>query len=172
MPVADLSFDGPYGVYHSIYDNHAWVATIGDPGFRYHAALVQFWGLVALRLAGADVVPLDYEPYARRIEEFADEVERQWIRRPMARARRIAGRRPAAASEMRDRRRLISTCDVMRRCDESTDRRSRRSTGSSSQSNAPCSIPRAFPGARGIATSYTPPDSHMRRRCSPEWPKP
>ena len=51
VPVADLSFEGPYGVYHSIYDNHAWVATIGDPGFRYHTALVQLWGLVALRLA-------------------------------------------------------------------------------------------------------------------------
>ena len=29
VPVADLSFEGPYGVYHSLYDNHAWVATIG-----------------------------------------------------------------------------------------------------------------------------------------------
>lgn len=84
VPVADLSFDGPYGVYHSSYDNHAWVATIGDPGFRYHVALVQFWGLVALRLAGADVVPLDYEPYARRVDEFAAEVARRWIGRPGA----------------------------------------------------------------------------------------
>ena len=82
VPVADLSFEGPYGVYHSLYDNHDWVATIGDPGFRYHAALVQFWGLVALRLADADVVPLDYEPYARRIGEFAADVERRWIGRP------------------------------------------------------------------------------------------
>jgi N-acetylated-alpha-linked acidic dipeptidase len=79
IPVADVSFDGPYGVYHSLYDNHNWVATIGDPGFRYHATLVQFWGLVTLRLAGADVIPLDYEPYARRVDEFAAEVERRWI---------------------------------------------------------------------------------------------
>ena len=84
VPVADLSFDGPNGVYHSLYDNHNWVATIGDPGFRYHVALVQFWGLVALRLAGADVVPLDYEPYARRVDEFAAEVARRWIGRPGA----------------------------------------------------------------------------------------
>jgi len=82
VPVADMSFDGPYGVYHSLYDNHTWVSRIGDPGFRYHVALVQFWGVVALRLAGADVVPLDYEPYARRVDEFAAEVGRRWIGGP------------------------------------------------------------------------------------------
>jgi N-acetylated-alpha-linked acidic dipeptidase len=76
IPVADLTFDGPYGVYHSLYDTHRWVATIGDPGFRYHAALVQLWGIATLRLANADALPLDYEPYAARIETFIDEVER------------------------------------------------------------------------------------------------
>ena len=30
-----MSFDGPYGVYHSAYDSHYWVSRIGDPGFRY-----------------------------------------------------------------------------------------------------------------------------------------
>jgi N-acetylated-alpha-linked acidic dipeptidase len=78
VPVADLSFDGPYGVYHSIYDNHNWVARIGDPGFRYHGALVRLWGVVALRLTEADALPLDYEPYAERIEEFVKELERRW----------------------------------------------------------------------------------------------
>jgi N-acetylated-alpha-linked acidic dipeptidase len=76
IPIADFTFDGPNGVYHSLYDTHEWVARVGDPGFRYHAALVQLWGLTALRLAEADVIPLDYEPYARRIEEFSREVSR------------------------------------------------------------------------------------------------
>jgi N-acetylated-alpha-linked acidic dipeptidase len=80
VPVADLSFDGPYGVYHSVYDNHNWVTRIGDPGFRYHVALVQMWGIVALRLADADVAPLDYEPYATRVGEFAAEIEQRWLR--------------------------------------------------------------------------------------------
>jgi N-acetylated-alpha-linked acidic dipeptidase len=75
MPIADLAFDGPYGVYHSIYDNHNWVARIGDPGFRYHVALVQIWGVLALRLASADVIPLDYTTYARAIAGFVREVE-------------------------------------------------------------------------------------------------
>jgi N-acetylated-alpha-linked acidic dipeptidase len=84
IPVADLGFDGPYGVYHSVYDNHHWVARIGDPGFRYHAALVQIWGLAALRLANADVVPLDPAPYAARLREFLDERNREWLSRPTA----------------------------------------------------------------------------------------
>ncbi len=58
IPVADLSFDGPYGVYHSVYDNHNWVSRIGDPGFHYHAALVKLWGLATLRLASADSLPI------------------------------------------------------------------------------------------------------------------
>ena len=31
VPIVDMSFDGAYGVYHSIYDDHRWVAQIGDP---------------------------------------------------------------------------------------------------------------------------------------------
>src|SRR5581483_5149980 len=73
IPVADMSFTGPYGVYHSAYDNHVWMSKFGDPGFRYHAALARLWGIVALRLANADVVPLDYVTYADRLREFVRE---------------------------------------------------------------------------------------------------
>ena len=78
IPVIDMSFDGPYGVYHSIYDNHQWVSRIGDPGFRYHTAMTKLWGLMALRLANADVLPFDYAAYAARLKEFATEVDKRW----------------------------------------------------------------------------------------------
>jgi len=78
IPVIDLSFDGPYGVYHSMYDDHQWVSRIGDPGFRYHAAMTKLWGLMALRLANADVLPFDYPAYAGRLKEFAAEIEKRW----------------------------------------------------------------------------------------------
>ena len=81
VSVIDMSFDGPYGVYHSQYDNHQWVARIGDPGFRYHEAMTRLWGVMALRLANADAVPLDYRPYAARIGEFAREIEKRWADR-------------------------------------------------------------------------------------------
>jgi N-acetylated-alpha-linked acidic dipeptidase len=73
----DMYFDGPYGVYHSMYDNHNWVARIGDPGFRYHAALVNVWGIAAMRLANADALPIDPAPYAQRLREFLADVRRR-----------------------------------------------------------------------------------------------
>jgi N-acetylated-alpha-linked acidic dipeptidase len=74
VPVIDMSFTGPYGVYHSIYDDHLWMSKFGDPGYRYHAAMARLWGLMALRLANADIVPLECAPYAKRIREFVDEL--------------------------------------------------------------------------------------------------
>jgi N-acetylated-alpha-linked acidic dipeptidase len=101
IPVADLSFDGPYGVYHSLYDNHNWVAKIGDPGFRYHVALVQLWGVAAMRLAEADIIPLDYAPYASAIAGFVDEVERRHgSRKEFADLVAAAGEMEAAAKAL------------------------------------------------------------------------
>jgi N-acetylated-alpha-linked acidic dipeptidase len=76
VPSVDMLFDGPYGVYHSIYDSHEWMRRHGDPGFRYHAAMAQLWGLMALRLANADVLPFDYATYGRDLRTYLDDVER------------------------------------------------------------------------------------------------
>ena len=38
--------------------------------FRFHVALVRLWGLMLLRLANADTLPLDYEHVRPAIEEF------------------------------------------------------------------------------------------------------
>ena len=109
VPIADLSFDGPYGVYHSIYDTHNWVARIGDPGFRYHVALVQLWGVLTMRLAGADAIPLDYEPYAARIRTYAGEIQRRAAKSParsapFARIVEATAQLNAAAREFNARR--------------------------------------------------------------------
>ena len=74
VPIVDMSFSGPYGVYHSVYDNHLWMQKFGDPGFVRHAAMTRLWGVMALRLANADVVPLDYRATADRVREFVREV--------------------------------------------------------------------------------------------------
>lgn len=102
VPIAHLTFDGPYGVYHSAYDNHNWVARIGDPGFRYHVALVQLWGIVALRLANADVIPLDVTTYAERIGEFVKEVQRGPGTKPNGRLLPEAVKRLEAAAKTLD----------------------------------------------------------------------
>ncbi len=76
VPVADLTFDGPYGVYHSIYDSFTWVDRVGDPGYYYHAAMARYWAVAALSLAECDYVPLDYAAYAREVQSYLDETER------------------------------------------------------------------------------------------------
>ena len=73
VPIADMTFTGPYGVYHSVYDNHLWMQKFGDPGFLRHVAMTRVWGVMALRLANADVVPLDYRATADRVREFVKE---------------------------------------------------------------------------------------------------
>jgi N-acetylated-alpha-linked acidic dipeptidase len=70
VPVVDMSFNGPYGVYHSAYDSHDWVSRIGDPGFRYAHLMSQLWGTMALRLANAPLLPFDVEAYAQALDGF------------------------------------------------------------------------------------------------------
>ena len=75
LPIADLTFDGPYGVYHSIYDSFTWVDRVGDPGYYYHAAMGRYWALAALQLSECDYVPLDYAAYAREVQSYLNETE-------------------------------------------------------------------------------------------------
>ncbi len=74
VPSMLLSFEGPYGVYHSVYDSHDWMSRIGDPGFRYHRLMSQLWGVLALRLANADVVPYDFDAYAVGLRRFVQQL--------------------------------------------------------------------------------------------------
>jgi N-acetylated-alpha-linked acidic dipeptidase len=76
MPVFGLQFDGPYGVYHSAYDDFFWMNHFGDPGYRYHTLMSQLWGVLALRLANADLLPFDFAAYADNIRQFVNEMEK------------------------------------------------------------------------------------------------
>ncbi|MCC6745866.1 MAG: M28 family peptidase [Acidobacteria bacterium] len=74
IPSVDLVFDGPYGVYHSVYDSYHWMATEGDPGFKYHVAMANYAGVLALRFANADAIPLDGSAYGTEIAGYVDDV--------------------------------------------------------------------------------------------------
>ena len=78
VPIIDLRFEGPYGFYHSAYDNHDWVSRFADPGFLRHAELTRIWATLTMRLANADVLPFDEVRYARQIGEFLADVQRRW----------------------------------------------------------------------------------------------
>ena len=74
MPVIGLQFDGDYGVYHSAYDDFYWMNHFGDPGYKYHTLMSQLWGVTALRLANADLLPFDFASYAGNVRQFVNEL--------------------------------------------------------------------------------------------------
>jgi len=72
IPSTDVSSSGPYGVYHSVFDNFAWFKKYGDPDFTYEQQMARVFGLEAVRMADADVLPYDYEEYAKEIASYLD----------------------------------------------------------------------------------------------------
>ena len=86
IPSSDMGFGGDYGVYHSAYDSFHWMTHFGDPTFGYHVAAARVWGIVAMRLAEAQGLPLDYRDYASQIREFFEESMKTAKRRNLARA--------------------------------------------------------------------------------------
>lgn len=77
VPVLDLTFEGPYGVYHSAYDNFYWMSHFGDPGFHYHRLMAQLWGVLALRLSNADFLPYDFGSYGAHIREYLNTLSKK-----------------------------------------------------------------------------------------------
>jgi N-acetylated-alpha-linked acidic dipeptidase len=87
MPVLGLGFVGDYGVYHSAYDDFYWMNHFGDPGYRYHTLMSQLWGVTALRLANADLLPFDFASYASNVRQFVDDLTKgkdMWRQPPSA----------------------------------------------------------------------------------------
>jgi N-acetylated-alpha-linked acidic dipeptidase len=72
VPSTDISSSGPYGVYHSVFDNFAWFKKFGDPDFVYEQQMARILGLEAVRMADADVLPYDYEEYGKEITAYLE----------------------------------------------------------------------------------------------------
>jgi N-acetylated-alpha-linked acidic dipeptidase len=72
VPSSDITSNGPYGVYHSVFDNFTWFKKFGDPDFVYEQQMARVFGLEALRMANADVLPYDYEEYGKEIAVYLD----------------------------------------------------------------------------------------------------
>jgi N-acetylated-alpha-linked acidic dipeptidase len=98
----DMYFDGPYGVYHSMYDNYFRQSTVVDPGFRIGVGLSRLWGVLAWRLANSQVLPMRYSDYARAAVGYIEEAEQhagQAQALTLTAARAAAARWEAAANE-------------------------------------------------------------------------
>ena len=87
VPSSDVSSSGSYGVYHSVFDNFNWFKKFGDPDFVYEQEMARVFGLEAIRMSDADVLPYDYEQYGKEIAAYVDAARkkvRRDIRRPAA----------------------------------------------------------------------------------------
>jgi N-acetylated-alpha-linked acidic dipeptidase len=80
VPSTDIGSEGPYGVYHSVFDNYAWFTLNADPKFVYLQEMARVLGLEAVRMADADVLPYDYVAYAAAIRSYIDAAKRKsWV---------------------------------------------------------------------------------------------
>jgi len=77
VPSSDVSSSGSYGVYHSAFDNFAWFKKFGDPDFLYEQQMARVFGLEAVRMADADVLPYNYEEYGKEIAVYLDAAHRR-----------------------------------------------------------------------------------------------
>lgn len=73
----NLGFGGESsgGEYHSIYDSYDMFVRFKDPGSAYGVALSKTAGRTLLRLANADVLPIDFNSFYKTVNDYATEVK-------------------------------------------------------------------------------------------------
>lgn len=78
IPTLSFGFGGENagGEYHSIYDSYTNYSRFKDPGFVYGVALSQVVGRAVLRLADANVLPLDYRSLHQTVNTYLTEVKK------------------------------------------------------------------------------------------------
>ncbi len=64
------------GIYHSIYDDFYWYTHFSDGTFVYGRALAQTAGTAVMRLADAELLPLDFSDFTDTIHRYIDEVSK------------------------------------------------------------------------------------------------
>ena len=77
ISTADMGFGGEDDAdqYHSIYDDFYWYTHFVDTDFAYGRTLAQTEGTNVLRIADADLVPVNYAPQAAAIAKYETELE-------------------------------------------------------------------------------------------------
>lgn len=70
VPSTDMGSDGPYGVYHSTFDDYDWFIRNADPTFVYEQQQARVFGLEILHMADTEVLPYDYRLYGREVLSY------------------------------------------------------------------------------------------------------
>ncbi len=151
----DMGFGGDYGVYHSAYDSFYWMSRFGDPTFAYHVAAAQLWGTIALRLANADGLQLDYRDYAGQIRDYFNESMKTARRRNLAstideKAMTRAIESFAEEADRIERSKRETLADIERSGPESNDRHPRAVAKLRRINDALMMVERALTDERGL----------------------
>ena len=77
VPSTDIGSEGPYGVYHSAFDNYNWFIKFADPTFVYEQQQARIFGLEILHMADTDVLPYDYQLYGKEILSYLDGAQKR-----------------------------------------------------------------------------------------------
>ena len=83
VPSTDIGSDGPFGVYHTVYDEYDWFVRFADPTFAYTRQQARIFGLEILHMADADVLPYDYRVYADEIRGYIEQARSRAATRGM-----------------------------------------------------------------------------------------
>ena len=83
VPATDISSSGPFGVYHSTFDDFDWFTRFADPEFAYTQQQARLLGIEILHMADADVLPYDEEMYASEIARYIAHAKKDAARRRM-----------------------------------------------------------------------------------------
>jgi N-acetylated-alpha-linked acidic dipeptidase len=83
IPSGGIGFDGPDGIYHSMYDSYDWMTRFGDPGYKAHRAGAQLVAVILGRLANSDLLPLDYGVFGAEMNALVTQLDsgitkKQW----------------------------------------------------------------------------------------------
>ena len=117
-PVAEMSFKGPFGPYHSSYDTLRYATTWSDPGFALHRTAAQLYGVLAMRLANADALPYSFAAYVPALRAGVDRLQ----------ARAKADGRSLESAPLLQRDRRVHHRGAPRRRSDRARRRTRRRT--------------------------------------------
>lgn len=77
VPATDITSDGPYGVYHSAFDNYAWFTKFADPDFLYLQQQARVFGLEVIRMADASILPYDDARYGSEIVSYLKSAQKK-----------------------------------------------------------------------------------------------
>jgi N-acetylated-alpha-linked acidic dipeptidase len=83
IPSGGIGFDGPDGIYHSMYDSYDWMTRFGDPAYKAHRAGAQLVSVILARLANSEIIPLDYVAFGTEMSALVAQLDsglsrKQW----------------------------------------------------------------------------------------------